>query len=34
MLRAAGLPTPAGEPIALWSPGVDVRIGRPRLLRR
>lgn len=32
MLAAAGLPTPSGDPIALWSPGVDVRIGMPRRL--
>ncbi len=29
MLVAAGLPAPTGDPIALWSPGVEVRIGRP-----
>lgn len=29
MLAAAGLPTPRGDPVVLWSPGVDVRIGRP-----
>lgn len=35
MLVAAGLPAPSGDPIALWSPGVEVRIGRPkRLLTR
>ena len=34
MLAAAGLPTPSGDPIALWSPGVDVRIGIPRFLRQ
>ena len=29
---AAGLPTPLGDPIVLWSPGVEVRIGRPQLV--
>jgi uncharacterized protein len=29
LIRAAGLPEPVGEPLALWSPGVEVRIGRP-----
>lgn len=29
LLAAAGLPDPTGEPHVLWSPGVDVRIGRP-----
>jgi uncharacterized protein YqjF (DUF2071 family) len=33
LMTAAGLPHPEGEPIALWSPGVNVRIGRPRRLR-
>lgn len=33
MLVAAGLPAPAGEPVVLWSPGVEVRIGRPRSVR-
>jgi hypothetical protein len=33
LFRAAGLPKPVDEPIALWSPGVEVRIGRPRLVR-
>ena len=28
-IAAAGLPKPAGEPPAHYSPGVDVRIGRP-----
>jgi len=31
--EAAGLRPPRGEPHARWSPGVDVRIERPRLLR-
>jgi hypothetical protein len=29
LLTAAGLPRPAGQPLAHYSPGVDVRIGRP-----
>jgi uncharacterized protein len=29
LIRAAGLPPPLDEPLALYSPGVDVRIGRP-----
>lgn len=33
LVEAAGLPAPEGEPRALWSPGVDVRIGRPIRLR-
>jgi uncharacterized protein YqjF (DUF2071 family) len=33
LVAAAGLPSPAGNPIALWSPGVDVRVGRPTTLR-
>lgn len=33
LVAAAGLPHPQGEPVVLWSPGVEVRIGRPRLLR-
>jgi uncharacterized protein YqjF (DUF2071 family) len=33
LVAAAGLPQPTGEPHVLWSPGVTVRIGRPRLLR-
>ena len=32
LITAAGLPTPTGDPIVLWSPGVEVRIGRPRRL--
>jgi uncharacterized protein len=32
LIQAAGLPRPRGEPLALYSPGVDVRIGRPELL--
>jgi uncharacterized protein len=30
LVSAAGLPAPAGEPLALYSPGVDVRIGGPQ----
>jgi uncharacterized protein YqjF (DUF2071 family) len=29
LIAAAGLPQPAGEPLVHYSPGVDVRIGRP-----
>jgi hypothetical protein len=29
LIAAAGLPQPHGEPLALYSPGVDVSIGRP-----
>jgi hypothetical protein len=29
LLEAAGLPTPVGEPVAHFSDGVDVRVGRP-----
>lgn len=32
LVAAAGLEV-SGEPHVMWSPGVDVRIGRPRLLR-
>ena len=32
LTTAAGLPAPTGDPHALWSPGVEVRIGAPRLL--
>ena len=32
LIESAGLPTPAGEPIALHSPGVEVRIALPRPL--
>jgi uncharacterized protein YqjF (DUF2071 family) len=28
LVEAAGLPPAAGEPVALYSPGVDVRVGR------
>jgi uncharacterized protein YqjF (DUF2071 family) len=30
LVTAAGLPAPDGAPHALYSPGVDVRVGRPR----
>lgn len=33
MLTAAGLPRPTSDPVVLWSPGVDVRIGIPRRVR-
>lgn len=33
LVQQAGLPQPIGVPHLLWSPGVTVRIGRPRLLR-
>ncbi|MGO9504905.1 MAG: YqjF family protein [Streptosporangiaceae bacterium] len=29
LVTAAGLPQPAGQPLVHYSPGVDVRIGRP-----
>lgn len=32
LVAVAGLPAPAGPPHVLWSPGVEVRIGRPELL--
>lgn len=32
LVTAAGLPRPDGEPLAHYSPGVDVRIGRPERL--
>jgi uncharacterized protein YqjF (DUF2071 family) len=32
LVEAAGLPRPRGAPHVLWSPGVRVRIGRPRPL--
>ena len=32
LVAAAGYPAPAGEPLVHYSPGVDVRIGLPRLL--
>jgi uncharacterized protein YqjF (DUF2071 family) len=32
LMRAAGLETPPGEPLAHYSPGVDVRVGAPRFV--
>ncbi len=32
LVQVAGLPAPVGAPHVLWSPGVRVRIGRPRPL--
>jgi uncharacterized protein YqjF (DUF2071 family) len=34
LVAAAGLPQPDEPPLAMWSPGVDVRIGRPIRLAR
>ena len=34
LVAAAGLQPPRGEPFARWSPGVEVRIGIPRVIRR
>lgn len=34
LLAAAGLGPPRGEPVVRWSPGVEVRIGIPRSIRR
>jgi uncharacterized protein len=34
LMQAAGLKPPRHPPIALWSPGVEVRIGRPHLLKK
>lgn len=31
LIAAAGLPDPVGDPVVLWSPGVEVRIGRPKI---
>lgn len=33
LVEAAGLPRPTGQPLVHYSPGVDVRIGRPRRYR-
>ena len=33
LLRAAGLPPPPGPPVAHWSPGVTVKVGRPVIVR-
>ena len=32
LVRAAGYPEPIGDPLVHYSPGVDVRIGLPRLV--
>ncbi len=32
MISAAGLPEPLGDPLVHYSPGVDVKVGRPVLL--
>lgn len=34
LVAAAGLHAPAGAPVALWSPGVDVRVRRPSMVTR
>jgi uncharacterized protein YqjF (DUF2071 family) len=34
LVAASGLPSPAGEPLVHYSPGVSVEIGGPRLVRR
>ncbi len=34
LIEAAGLRPPRGEPVVRWSPGVEVRIGIPRPIRR
>lgn len=34
LMTAAGLSAPTGDPLVLWSPGVEVRIARPRPLPR
>lgn len=34
LVSACGLPAPVGAPIVHYSPGVSVRIGSPRLVRR
>lgn len=34
VVQAAGLPAPVGEPHVMFSPGVSVRIGRPRRIGR
>ena len=33
LVSAAGLAAPTGNPVVLWSPGVEVRIGRPHLVK-
>jgi uncharacterized protein YqjF (DUF2071 family) len=32
MIPATGLPAVTGDPLVHFSPGVEVRIGRPRLV--
>ena len=32
LVASCGLPSPTGDPLVHWSPGVDVRFGPPRLL--
>lgn len=34
LVRVSGLSAPVGDPIAHWTPGTEVRIGRPSLLPR
>lgn len=34
LIAAAGLPSPAADPLVMWSPGVDVRVGLPSRLPR
>jgi uncharacterized protein YqjF (DUF2071 family) len=34
LLDAAGLPKPTGDPVVHWTPGTEVRIGRPRRANR
>lgn len=34
LMAAGGLPPPAGEPVVLWSPGVEVRIALPHSVGR
>jgi len=34
LVRATGLSPPVGDPIARWSPGVEVRVSRPRRVVR
>jgi len=33
LMAAAGFPIPDGDPVVHWTPGVSVRIGRPRRVR-
>jgi uncharacterized protein YqjF (DUF2071 family) len=34
LVEAAGLPAPSGDPLVHFSPGVDVRIGAPKILHQ